>query len=214
MSASAPNEASRRGFLASVVPACAAAWLLGPRASATLGQDPQQDPAPEREPDPAPHKFDRPLGRELTQVQYYATRYGEVIRLGQGLTRTLGRERALEVLQQATAANLADYGRSLAQQMGRNDFRAFSGFFKGPGFSGTLTHEVVEDTDTVFELRVSECIWARVFRDAGAGELGHACVCHGDHAMAEGFNPKIVMERDQTLMQGDPCCNHRYLWKG
>jgi predicted ArsR family transcriptional regulator len=202
--------ASRRGFLTSVVPVCAATCLLGPGARALDGS--RQDGPDERQPDT--HEFDRPMGRELTRAEYYATRYGEVIRLGQGLARTQGNEKALEMLRQAAAANLEEYGRRVATQMGRDDFRAFTAIFKGPGFEGTLTKEVVEDTDTAFELKVTECIWARVFRDAGAGEIGHACVCHGDHAMAAGFNPGIVMERDQTLMQGDPCCNHRYLWKG
>ena len=56
--------------------------------------------------------------------------------------------------------------------------------------------EIVEDTDTAFELKVGECIWADTFR------------------RAEGFNSKIEMVRDLTLMQGHSICNHCYLWKG
>jgi hypothetical protein len=35
-------------------------------------------------------------------------------------------------------------------------------------------------------------------------------VCLTDGPSAEGFNPKIRFERTQTLMQGHPCCDHRY----
>jgi len=203
------ESASRRHFLASLVPACAATCLLGTAARAARPQD-----GGEGQQDAPLHKFDRPLDKELTVTQYYATRYGEVIRLGQGMTRCLGEDEALDVLRRATSSNLKEYGSRLAKQLGKDDFRTFTGLFRGPAFDGTLTREVVEDTDTAFELKVTECIWARVFRQAGAGEIGHACVCHGDHAMAEGFNPKIELQRDQTLMQGKAICNHRYVWKG
>ena len=64
----------------------------------------------------------------------------------------------------------------------------------------------------MFELRVTECLWAAVFKDAGLdGEIGHAAVCNMDYYWPTAFNPNISMERDQTLMQGFDCCNHRYL---
>jgi hypothetical protein len=30
----------------------------------------------------------------------------------------------------------------------------------------------------------------------------------------KGFNPKIKLVRDKTLMQGHEYCNHRYIWTG
>ena len=74
--------------------------------------------------------------------------------------------------------------------------------------------EIVEDTETAFELKVSECLPAAVFRDADAAEIGYASVCWGDYAWAQGFNPKIKLVRDKTLMEGDKYCNHRYIWTG
>ena len=73
-----------------------------------------------------------------------------------------------------------------------------------------LTYEIVEDTETAFEVRVTECLWAKTFRDADAADLGYACICHPDYAMAEAFNPKLHMVRDKTLMQGCSHCNHRW----
>ena len=77
-----------------------------------------------------------------------------------------------------------------------------------------MTHEVVVDTDKVFELKVTECLTSEIFLDADAGDIGYAYVCFGDYAWAEGFNPKIKMVRDKTLMQGHAYCNHRYMWTG
>jgi hypothetical protein len=61
---------------------------------------------------------------------------------------------------------------------------------------------------------MTECIWAKTFLDANAGDIGYAQICIGDYTWAESFNPKITMVRDKTLMQGHDICNHRYLWKG
>jgi hypothetical protein len=47
--------------------------------------------------------------------------------------------------------------------------------------------------------------------EAKAGDLGFAAICYGDYNMATGFNPKVRMVRDKTLMQGHAYCNHRYL---
>ncbi len=57
-------------------------------------------------------------------------------------------------------------------------------------------------------------ILASTFLVAKAGDIGWASVCFGDYAWAEGFNPKIKLVRDKTLMQGHDICNHRYIWMG
>jgi hypothetical protein len=79
----------------------------------------------------------------------------------------------------------------------------------------SLTGEVVEDTEGVFELRVTECLWEAVFREAGlAGEIGHAAVCNMDYSWPPAFDPAFKMERTKTLMRGQDCCNHRYIDTG
>jgi hypothetical protein len=81
-------------------------------------------------------------------------------------------------------------------------------------YAKVLTFEVVENTPKAAEFKVSECLWAKTFREAKAGDLGYALVCDSDYAAAEGFNPKMRMIRTKTLMQGHDCCNHRYVLEG
>ena len=76
----------------------------------------------------------------------------------------------------------------------------------------SLTMEIIRDTDTVFEMRVTECLLAKVYREAKAADLGFNCVCWADYAQAEAFNPKIKLIRDKTLMQGHDHCNHKYVF--
>lgn len=58
---------------------------------------------------------------------------------------------------------------------------------------------ILEDTDKVFKIKVTECLVANTFLRAKAGDIGYARVCWGDYAWAEGFNPKIKLIRDKTL---------------
>lgn len=91
-------------------------------------------------------------------------------------------------------------------------FKTFVAQFRPPNFSEMLTHEIVTDTDDTFELNVTECVIASVFRESGlGGDIGHAAVCNMDYYWPPAFNPLIKMERSKTLMEGDDHCNHRYM---
>jgi hypothetical protein len=87
-------------------------------------------------------------------------------------------------------------------------------FFSSPFYSHVLTYTIVEDTEKVFEKRITECLFAKTFREADASDIGYATQCYGDYGRAEGFNPKIRLTLTKTLMQGDDYCNHRWVWEG
>ena len=70
---------------------------------------------------------------------------------------------------------------------------------------------IVEDTESAFEIKVSECLWAETFRAQDAGDIGFAWICYADYSWPQGFNPKLKMIRDKTLMEGHEYCNHRYV---
>ncbi|MGD8698756.1 MAG: L-2-amino-thiazoline-4-carboxylic acid hydrolase [Gemmatimonadales bacterium] len=110
----------------------------------------------------------------------------------------------------------ADIGRQVGARQARNSpdtsFQTFVQVFRPPNFANSLTHTVVEDTEKVFALEVTECVSAEVMRSAGlGGELGHAAVCNMDYFWPPAFNPNFKMERNKTLMQGHDICNHRYI---
>ncbi len=81
------------------------------------------------------------------------------------------------------------------------------------GVGKTIVREVVEDSEHVFEMKITECLAEIVFREANALDLGYACVCHADFGLPVGINSKLKLIRTKTLMQGHDCCNHRYVWE-
>ena len=74
-----------------------------------------------------------------------------------------------------------------------------------------IEREVIEDSEKAFELKITRCLWEKVYREADATDLGYAIVCHTDFATASASDQTLV--RTKTLMQGDECCNHRWIYK-
>ena len=201
------QKTNRRKFIASVIPACAITCMGTNRAFASiLGAEGSliQDQK---------HKFDNNFERTLTYRQLLGRQFRDFIILAKFLEREMGKEKAIAFLKKVTTERQENFGKQQAISMPDNSFATYVGQFRS-GFDNMLTMEIVEDKETAFELNVTECIWADTFLRAKAGDIGYAWVCWGDYAWAEGFNPKIKMVRDKTLMQGHDRCNHRYLWKG
>lgn len=73
-----------------------------------------------------------------------------------------------------------------------------------------LRIEVKRRDDTHFDYDVTRCRYAEMYREMGLGHIGHLLSCNRDAAFCTGYDPRITMERTQTLMGGDACCNFRY----
>jgi hypothetical protein len=190
---------SRRGFLHR---AAGAGSLLcfcpfGGRALAGFGQDVAEEP----------FKADSKMTFE--QVYHFAYA-GSFIPILSALAEQEGREAFVQRLQE-TASRIAR--EAMAGRPG--DDRSLAVFMRplrkpNHFWKHVITFEVVEDTETMHEGRVTQCLWAKTFRKSKAEDIGYACICHPDFAAAEGFNPKMKLHRTKTLMQGFDCCDHRY----
>src|SRR5579862_4723398 len=75
---------------------------------------------------------------------------------------------------------------------------------------GALEIEVVEETDKTFAFNVTRCRYAETYKAMGLGEIGHLLSCNRDGAFSEGYDPKLKLDRSQTIMQGASHCDFRY----
>jgi hypothetical protein len=78
---------------------------------------------------------------------------------------------------------------------------------------GALEIEVKEQTDKTFAFNVTRCRYAETYKAMGLGEIGHLLSCNRDGAFCEGYDPKLKLERTQTIMQGASHCNFRYRYE-
>jgi hypothetical protein len=160
------------------------------------------------------HKFLE--GSNMTFQEVFDFAFKSLIPVLQGLAKELGEDHFLEVLKNVAFESALKAGQDTARQLPCNDFAAFTASAREPSHFGKhiLTLEIVEDTPQAFEVKVTECLWAKTFREMGAADIGYLLICHTDYADCQGFNPQITMTRSKTLMQGDDCCNHRFVWEG
>ena len=127
------------------------------------------------------------------------------------LAAQIGNEKLISMLQEATS-EIARKGMAGRSMLKRDIATWVAGMkFMPPLYQHALVVEIVEDTAQAFEFRVSQCLWAKAFREEDAAEIGYASICHPDFAVASAFNPKLKLIRTKTLMQGHECCNHRYV---
>lgn len=199
------TQTGRRQFIFGVMPACALSCMFGKE---LFGMN-LESTAEEI------HMFDQDFPMKLTWRKYIEAQNFQFIELAKAVQKKFGRDETVEVIKDwATEFNLKR-GRKQAEGAPDRSLKSYTRMFADPKeWEGLLNMEIVEDSDNAFELRISECLQAVSYIDSDATDIGYAGVCWGDYAWAEGFNPKIKLVRDKTLMQGHPCCNHRYIWTG
>ena len=199
------NTIDRRSLLTRTAPACAAACLgLGKfqGLSALVNEPTVQDQ----------HKFDIPQDMSMSPRQRTQITYRGMTGLVQLLRNELGESETIRLLNITSADVGRQVGTRQAASSPDTNFQTFVQVFRPPNYADSLTHEVVEDTEKVFALEVTECLGAEVLRSVGLdGEIGHAIVCNMDYYWPTAFNPAFKMERTKTLMQGHDVCNHRYI---
>jgi len=163
----------------------------------------------------AKHKFMEDSGMSYKQVHELAFRR-LLIPILQNLANSTGKDELIEMLMKASSEASVLRGENWAKRVPESDLSTFTANFKKPSrfFEHTCTYQILEYTEKVVELKYTECICATIFREENASDIGYSAICHGDFAIAQAFNPKIKLIRTKTLMQGNDCCNHRYIWEG
>ncbi len=198
-------DSSRREFLLSAAPAGAMACLGCQRLWDLMCP-------PTRQESQAEHKF--AMDAEMSFQEVYDFAYaGSAIPLLKSLGEEATGGEYLDRLKRASARVADRQGRTMAASLPDNSLATFTSWARAQErfWEHVLTFEVVEDTESAFEVKVTECLWAKTFRENDAADIGYATICHPDFTLCQAFNPKIHMERTMTLMQGHDCCNHRWV---
>ena len=71
-----------------------------------------------------------------------------------------------------------------------------------------LQVELLRATDGEVITRVTECEWARYYRDHHPN-VGYLMACSADNAAYRSLNPKLRLQRTITLMEGGTECDFR-----
>lgn len=188
---------NRRQFLGTLLPACSFACIgLGNfRVPAYAAGKVQEKPEK--------HKFQ--LNWTQTYEEAFRWRYLYYIDLMKKIGEYTGRDELITMIKNATDEYI------LADATYDKDFNFSRWIEGGKVYENMMTKEIVELTDRTYEMKVTECLWAKVFKENDATDIGYATVCYSDFASAKAAHPKVRLERTKTIMEGDAFCNHRWI---
>ena len=120
-------------------------------------------------------------------------------------------DEGVETIHRAFKELAVERGRKMAQEENTPTLPAFCSALEA-GCAGSHEWLKLKDTDRRQAYRVTRCMWAEIFPELDARDIGF-WLCEGDEPMASTFNPAIGFQRSKTLMEGDDCCDHIFYLK-
>lgn len=129
----------------------------------------------------------------------------------EALSDEFGRERVLEITRQKIVGIAKEQGKQLAESMGGSTLAHFAASLDAWKKDDALLIDVLEQTEDSFSFNVTRCRYAKMYAELGVPELGTLLSCNRDFALIEGFNPEVNLTRTQTIMEGAPFCDFRFM---
>lgn len=131
----------------------------------------------------------------------------------EALGREFGRDRVLAIARDVIIRIAREQGDQLARVVGGRSLTRFAGALDLWRKDDALRIEVLEQSDERLSFNVTRCRYAELYRALGIPELGALLSCNRDFSLIEGFNPAVRLTRTQTIMEGAPFCDFRFVRK-
>lgn len=158
------------------------------------------------------HKFQTDSGMTMQQVYDFAYKEWYIPTM-KNIMAQVGREQFLEMLKKSSdMVNETD--KNAAINYNERTITAFTDGYK-KSVEGFYKHrntiEFIKSDENVLEVKCTECIWAKTFREADAADIGYAGICYSDYSGIKAYNPKMTLIREKTLMQGHDYCDFKII---
>ncbi|EHK78000.1 L-2-amino-thiazoline-4-carboxylic acid hydrolase [Sinorhizobium meliloti CCNWSX0020] len=127
------------------------------------------------------------------------------------MRRQIGEEKARSILDTAIRKAAIKAGKDFtAKTPGGTTLRTFQDLQDLWTQDDALVIEVTKATDEEFHYNVKRCRYAETYREMGLGHIGHLLSCNRDGVFCVGYDPRITLERTQTVMEGASHCDFKY----
>ena len=127
------------------------------------------------------------------------------------LVERFGGKVAEEVIDTAVSnAAIAAAKEFAERQGGETDLETFQSIGHLWTAGGALEKDYLKKTDREYHFNVTKCRYAEMYREMGLGHIGHLLSCNRDAVFVEGYDPRIKLDRTQTIMKGASHCDFRY----
>lgn len=127
------------------------------------------------------------------------------------LVARFGAEEAKSVIGKAVRENSIRQAASFRAELGEHSgLEGFHSTLHLWTMNGALEIEVLEQSAERLDYNVHRCRYAEMYREIGLAEIGHLLSCQRDSVFCKGIDPRIELERTQTIMDGASHCDFRY----
>ncbi|MGD0877221.1 MAG: L-2-amino-thiazoline-4-carboxylic acid hydrolase [Anaerolineales bacterium] len=145
------------------------------------------------------------LERREIQAQFFAY-------LIRGYINALGRDRAMQLASNAIREDAMQIGRNMVWKYNGNTLAELLKVIREVWAEGAaLEFEIQEQTGQILSFKVTRCQYAELYDRLGMKEYGFCLSCNRDEAFFQGFNPRMKLIRNQTIMQGAQTCDFRII---
>ncbi|WP_439572886.1 L-2-amino-thiazoline-4-carboxylic acid hydrolase [Phreatobacter sp.] len=130
------------------------------------------------------------------------------------LKANIGTEAAQKTVAEAVRRSAIEQARRFAEQS--PDGTSLQGFIAMQPLwtaDGALEVKEVGRSDSTYAFNVVRCRYSEMYKAMGLGEIGHLLSCQRDGTFCEGYDPKLKLERTQTIMQGASHCDFRFSYE-
>ena len=153
------------------------------------------------------------MGADLSQIGMLVQREIEA-RIAGPLIRAfmaeIGEERALAIAREVIVGLARESGKELRGLAGGDSLEDIAKGMVRWSKDDAVTSDLLEFTPEKISMNTTRCRYVEMYRELGMPELGFTLSCARDFALVEGFNPKIELQRTQTIMEGADHCDFRF----
>ena len=140
---------------------------------------------------------------------------GLAARIFNSLKENVDSALAGKVLTEAIQADAMAAGQAFARKAsGGPNLKHFATVLERWQEDNALVIDDVNLGEDILTFVVKGCAYARVYAEMNLEpELGFMLSCARDEPFAKGYSPCLHMQRSQTIMQGNACCQFTFTWQ-
>ncbi len=114
-----------------------------------------------------------------------------------------GQAEADAIIGEAVTQSAIQQGKEFAARLDHApDLQDFADILPNWTKGGSLEIETLHASAERLDFNVTRCRYAEMYKEMGIAELGAVLSCNRDGAFCEGYDPKLKLERTQTIMGG------------
>lgn len=155
---------------------------------------------------------------DITVEDHIKTASSKLLSLVRKLEQTLGKDKAHQIVSDWAEQNSINDVRNVIESLEKpvQDFEDVKALLrhwvKELNDNNIETVEIVKETADRSFCHVTECVYAKVYNDLGAPDIGYLLHCKHDFAAAPAIHPNVDLDRTKTLMEKHNCCDFEYYW--